>query len=67
MDNLSTRKQHPKRAYDASITASKKTQAGYNMDLGFWGQPRSFYAGLASGFVFLLAMLGFLLSILSRI
>ena len=67
MDDLSTREQHRKRSYDASMTAAKKPPVGYNIDLGLLGQPRSFYAGIAAGFVLLVTVLGLLLSILSRL
>ena len=67
MDDLSTPKQHREGSYSVPMISSKKTQVGYDSNLGFWGQPKSFYAGLAAGSVFLASVLGLLLTFLSRI
>ena len=66
MDELSSGNRHRKGSSKAMAPASKPPKVGYNTDLGFWGQPRSFYMGIATGFVFLLAMLSLLQSFLSQ-
>ena len=70
MDDLSTpklNKRNDKRRYNTSIIAAKKTQVGYDANLGLWGQPRSFYGGLAAGSLFIVLVFNLLLNFLSRI
>lgn len=67
MDNLSTTKSDSLPKRDNAAMPAKKEFLGYDAQLGFWSQPKPFYAGILAGIVFQLAIMTVLLQMLSRV